>query len=780
MDLRGVTAFQKLWRSKRVFENSQGGLKFSASSLTAKIATFKLPTNFRAVFETDPKGFSEITGYTASFKKPVIRWVSGQGWIGDADGVTKLIAKRGQQTIVMTDKYFEVLGLGNYEEALLAIVKNGWAPKLLLKAAPTYKKIDGIFYVNMPIVLTDLKDELKKLPSAMVTSVTYNPELKMGVPAVVLKLAKPKWTYQFFKNGTVLFTGIKDPSEREAPRMLFKEFFTTYDLYPLLAFNMAASPAIKRPNKGGNSEAKKAKLAGRYPLASSWNSKPPQGFYVRPGTNGKPRLYKWRKMERNITTREMLNRGAMGLSKKNAVVVAKAYAAVGVNVPAHTLKIFRNMGIPIVNTEREATGTPAGLKNRRAPSWNSTKPGYYVRPGPGKQPYWFAIPSGLASGRKTVIKTYTDAGRNIPAAVRDIFKIGANVKTNVVAVGANEFTPGLQHVVTMGLNRVLRINDRQATRLTKAELLGVARNMGIPEANSKMVPSTLIDLIQKKAGVSNKPNRTYDVLVNGMYYSFLNNGRVARVTSEGIQTQRAWATMPIAERNKIAKKLLPSNLHAEYNAMPVNNKFNALRGMVGNRKAAVAKAKANANAASKALAKATENAKAKANAKARENEAKENAELDAMAMRMELNMRMTQNLGAVYEKNNVNKFMKIYNKIPVGARGKPLKANIERTYKQFVQNAYTFRGQEKPKKERAPKNQSLNYVYNIPRNAVNFSNKLESLGLNSSRNWTWNEIRAALKGKASASLKAMWQSNVVARVPIGAVGPIKRKVPRRT
>ena len=43
-----------------------------------------------------------------------------------------------------------------------------------------------------------------------------------------------------------------------------------------------------------------------------------------------------------------------------------------------------------------------------------------------------------------------------------------------------------------------------------------------------------------------------------------------------------------------------------------------------------------------------------------------------------------------------------------------------------------------------------------------------------------NEIRAALKGKATASLKAMWQSNVVSRVPIGAVGPIKRKVPRRT
>jgi hypothetical protein len=133
-------------------------------------------------------------GYAATFKKPVIRWVSGQGWIGDASDVTKIIAKRGQQTVVMTDKYFDVMGLGNYEEALLAIVKNGWAPRILLKAPPNYKKIDGIFYINRTIALDDLKDELKKIPGA---SVSYNPDVSL--PVVVLKLAKPKWTYQFLR-----------------------------------------------------------------------------------------------------------------------------------------------------------------------------------------------------------------------------------------------------------------------------------------------------------------------------------------------------------------------------------------------------------------------------------------------------------------------------------------------------------------------------------------------------------------------------------------------------
>jgi hypothetical protein len=661
--IRKISEFQKLWRSKRVFINAQGDWKVSPSALTAKIVTFKLPTNFRAVFDSTPKGLSEIAGYKATFKKPVVRWVPGQGWIGDADGVTRVVAKRGQQTLVLTDNYFDVMGLGNYEEALLAIVKNGWAPKALLRAPPIYKKIDGIFYVNRPFVLADLKDELKKIPGA---TVTYNPELKMGVPAVILKLKEPKWTYQFFKNGTVLFTGIKDPSERDAPKQLFKEMIEKYELYPFLMFNMSGAPAIKKPKKGNNAN-KKAKLANRYPLASSWNAKPPHGFYIRPGTNGKPRLYKWRKMERNITTHEMLNRGPMGLGKKNAAVVAKAYAQAGVAVPNSTLTIFRNLGIPIT----EAAGPSVTASNRRAPSWNATKPGFYVRPGPGKQPYWFAIPKGLASGRKTVIAAYTAAGRNIPAAVRNIFKIPANVKTNVVALGNEEFKPGLQHVVTMGLNGILRINNRQATRLTKAQLLGIARNMEIPEANAKMAPVNLIRLIQTKAGAF-KPNRNANLVVNGMYYRFLNNGRVEKTTSAGIQTRRAWATLPAAEQNKIAKALLPVNLHSEFNATAKANKFNTLRAYIaGKKQPVVTKPKAKTPSPSP-------------NSNSNNN----------FALELEYATRLGQNLGNLSRQGNEAIFMKIYGKLPVGARGKPLKANVNRAYKKFVKETKAVRTNE--------------------------------------------------------------------------------------
>jgi hypothetical protein len=662
-----IAKFQKLWRSKRVFTNSQGSWKVSSSALTTKIVTFKLPVNFRAVFESAPKGFSEVMGYKTTFKKPVVRWDNGR-WIGDAEGVSKVIAKRGQQTIVLTDKYFDVMGLGNYEEALLAIVRNGWAPKILLRAPPTYKKIDGIFYVNTEFDLDGLADELRThLPATMRESVTKgDSSTGVAVPAVVLKLKQPKWTYQFFKNGTVLFTGIKDPSERDEPRKLFKEFFTSkYDITAMLALNLGKNRAVGKPAKGGNATAKKAALANRYPLARSWNATR-QGFYVRPGTNGKPRFYKWRKMEKELQTGEWVNRGAMGLTKKNAVVVAKAFNKAGVPIPAATRNVFNRLGFPL-EAPRSAS-VAAGPKNRRAPSWNSTKPGFYVRPGPGKQPYWFKVPEGLAAGRKTVIKTYTEAGRNIPAAVRNIFKIPANVKTN-----GNGGAP--EHVVKMGLNRVLRINNRQATRLTKPELLAIARNMNIAEANSKMNPATLIGLIQNKAGVSNKLNRSYDVFVNGLFYKFGNDGRVTRTTGQGAQTHRAWATIPVAEQNKIAKALLPANYHAEYNTTAKSNKFNTLRAFAAGKRPAPSPPKPSPKSArtpSPSSAGSNNN----------------------MAREFEYATLLAQNLGNLYRNGNEHAFLKVYGKLPVGARGKALKTNVNKAYKKFVKETKGLRANE--------------------------------------------------------------------------------------
>ena len=756
---------QEVFRRKLIFTNNQGTYKASKAVITAQIVSFKLPTNWRAVFESEPKGFSEITGYKAAGKAPVIRWAQGR-WVGDESGVTKLVAKYRNVTIVLSDSGFDVLGAGNYEQALLAIVKSGWAPKLLLKAPPTYKKIDGMFNVNKRFDLEGLASELRKLPETM--RETVRPALEFGVKAVLLKLKKPKWTYQFFENGTVLFTGIKDPKDIDLPRELILQFFSVaYGIAPAFVFHPGRGMLMK-PRKNAGAAAR-ARAANRYPLVASWTTTPPEGYYVRPGQDNKPRLYMWAKMERRIGLPYPVQVGQLKLTAKNAATVARRFEEVGVEPPPATKQVFRNLGIPLPTENLEKRKANRAERSE----WNFVDPSgkRYVRPGPGHQPRVYDVPKDKKAGAKTVIKSYAAAKRNIPPAVRALCGIGANVKT------ANNSAP--KHRIEMGLNKILRINGKQATRIPAPELLSIARNLGIAQVNAKTSKADLIAYIKTRTGTSNRPNRSADVLVNGLYYKFLNNGRVRRVTEEGVATEREWATLGADTRRKIAQKLLTPNLFKEYNSVNLADRFNALRAVLHGKKetankAAAAKAAANKVAANKAAA----NAKAAA-----EEEARNNAEAEAFARQLEFNLRLTQNLGNAYNKDNTRKLIRALNGLPKGAKGKPLKANVEALYKRFVKNAYMLRGRgelKNPRKERAEPNRRLNYVYAIPRNATNLSNTLEGLGVNTRKNMTWNEIRAAIKGKVKPAqmkkLQEQWKKNVMNKVKFGAVGPVKRKV----
>ena len=764
---------QEAFRRKLIFTNNQGTYKVSKPVITAQIVSFKLPTNWRAVFASEPKGFSEIVGYTSSAKAYIARWAKEHGpdrWVGEVNKVTKLVARYRNVTIVLSDTGFDVLGAGNYEQALLAIVKNGWAPKLLLKAPPTYKKIDGMFNVNKRFDLDGLATELRKLPESM--RETVRPAKEFGVKAVILKLKKPKWTYQFFENGTVLFTGIKDPKDIDLPRELFKQFLSpTYGVAPAFAMQPGRG-MLTKPRKNAGAAAR-ARAANRYPLVASWTTTPPDGYYVRPGQDNKPRLYMWAKMERRMGLPFPVQVGQLKLTAKNAATVARRFREVGVEPPPATKKVFQNLGIPL----------PTENLEKRAPNraerseWNFVDPSgaRYVRPGPGHQPRVYDVPKDKKAGAKTVIKSYAAAKRNIPPAVRALFGIGANVKT------ANNSAP--KHRIEMGLNKILRINGKQATRIPAPELLSIARNLGIAQVNSKSSKATLIGYIKTRTGTSNRPNRSADVLIDGLYYKFLNNGRVRRVTEEGVATEREWVTLGANVRQKIAKKLLAPNVFSQYNNLNLADRFNAIRAVLYGKKEAANKAAANKAAANKAAAnKAAANAKAAA-----EEEARNNAEAEALAREFEWRLRLTQNLGPAYNKNNARKLIRALNGLPKGAKGQPLKANVEALYKRFVKNAYIFRGQEvpkKPRKERAEPNHRLNYVYAIPRNAVNLTNTLEGLGVNTRKNMTWNEIRVAVKGKVTATqmkkLKDTWTKNVMNKVKFGAVGPLKRKAGKKS
>ena len=641
-----VERIQRLWRARRVFTNNQGTWKISKPAVVSTISIVKFPVDMNAIFLSAPRGFTEVTGFKGAGQKASTRYTGGK-WIGDSTGVTRVAAKRGPQTVVITKGVITVLGKGNPEAAYLAIAKNGWSTKNLVRANPVYRKVDGVFYINKPFDLPGLAQEFRKLPKTMVQDVRYHPELK-SIPAVILKLKEPQWTYQFFENGTVLFTGIKTPGEVSEPIKLFKQFFTTLGLNKNGAIATEKTPALRRPVAAKKNT---MKLAERYPLAGTWNNlrKPYTGFYIRPGTNGKPRMYPYRFMRRHAETGQVVNLGPMNL-RAVAPKVAKAFKNINRQIPKATLNAFASAGVALESPKKKAV---AAHSNRRAPSWNAVKNGFYVRPGAGQQPYWFAIPKGIESGRKTVIAAYSKAGRNIPSAVRTIFKIPASVAVNVKPT----------HTIAVGLNGVLRINGRQAVRLTVPELVAIARNMNIAEVNAKMKPIDIIQWIQHKSGMTGKKaNKNFNVNLNGTKYRLLNNERVERTVGK-TRTTRNWSTIPVANQNRIAKAFLNASYHEAYNMQPRNKKYWALM---------VYKNSLKPNTPSTASSNSNNN------------------NLSNFAANLEANMRTQQHknaykalAGNYYRNENANRLVARLGKMPSNAK----KANVNRAIKTFAKEA---------------------------------------------------------------------------------------------
>ena len=632
-----VEKIQRLWRARRVFTNNQGTWKISKPHVVSTISIVKFPVDMSAIFAGAPRGFTEVTGFKGAGQKASIRYADGK-WIGSSTGVTRVTAKRGPQTVIITKGVITVLGTGNPEAAYLAIAKNGWSAKNLVRATPEYRKVDGVFYINKPFDLPGLKHEFRKL--SMNHTVSYDPEIKT-IPAVVLRLKNPAWTYQFFENGTVLFTGIKDPKEVNEPVKLFKQFGLTD-----ISIATEKTPALRRPVAGKKNT---SKLAERYPLAGTWNNlrKPYAGFYIRPGTNGKPRMYPYRFMRRNANA-GVVNIGPMNLRAVGPKVV-KAFKNVGQPIPKATLDAFASAGVSLESSPKKKA--VAAHANRRAPSWNATKNGFYVRPGAGQQPYWFAIPKGIESGRKTVIAAYSKAGRNIPVAVRTIFKIPVNVAVNVKP----------KHVVTMGLNGALRINGRQAGRLTVPELVAIARNMNIAQVNSKMKPAEIIGWIQNKSGA--KVSRNYNVVLNNAKYRLLNNERVEKTVGTK-RTTRNWSTIPVANQNRIAKAFLNESYHGAYNLQPRNKKYWALMVYKNSLRPTTPSTASSASSNNNNLANFAANLEATVR-----NQGHKNA--------------YRAIVGNYYTNENANRLLTRIGKMPMGAK----QANVNRVIKTFSKEA---------------------------------------------------------------------------------------------
>jgi hypothetical protein len=211
----------------------------------------------------------------------------------------------------------------------------------------------------------------------------------------------------------------------------------------------------------------------------------------------------------------------------------------------------------------------------------------------------------------------------------------------------------------MGLNGALRINGRQAGRLTVPELVAIARNMNIAQVNAKMKPLEIIGWIQNKSGA--KVSKNYNVELNGTKYKFLNNGRVERTVGK-TRTTRNWSTIPAVNQNRIAKAFLNESYHGAYNLQPRNKKYWALM---------VYKNSLRANTPSTAASSA----------------ASSNNNLANFAANIEANLRNQGHknafkalVGNYYKNENANKLVTRLGKLPVGA-------NVNRAIKTFAKEA---------------------------------------------------------------------------------------------
>lgn len=672
--MKTATAHAKIFKfikskaGKPLFSNNKHVL-YSATKVTplTSIVHIDYPVDLETILDEDIPEGSEVAAYRGLGEKPVARFNRSQKiWIGDTVKVTFVIVKYKKSAIKLTEKFIEITGAGNYEQSLLYVIRHKWVNPAATRVKPIFRSISGRFNVNRHVDFPFFKKELQsKVPASHLGDVS-EPIPGFGIQALIVKWLTPKFTFQFFKNGTVIFSGLRNPNEMDIPKKVFREIIEKYTVDP---FNTKPGGFNKiKLLPSSNNKFAKGRHATNYKPALSYNSVK-EGYYVRPGQDGTPRFYPYLKMVK-AGNGSYVSQGSLDMTGVKTKVI-KAFEKADVPIPKRTKDILGITNAPEVSENKKKY---AAASNRRAPSWNAEKAGYYVRPGVGKQPYWAKIPVGISSAKKTVIDKYKNAGRNIPKSVREIFGIGSNVKTN----------NGMRtHKIEMGLDGILRINGTQASRLTKKELVAISYNLNIPQANTTQSPDTLIKRIIHKTGTK-KANRTHDVIVNGIKYKFLLNGNVER-TEGKVRTTRRWHTLDSNLQNKLAKALLPANMHSNYNKLSPKNKFNAILAI---------KHSNNLPTASKKSPQA-----ATVNNNNNNNNINLNfaANLEKELIANSYKNRLKPLLKNHFRNDNVKTVMNLINKLPKGAKTKqPKKGDVTKTIGAFVKNALiTRKGESK-------------------------------------------------------------------------------------
>jgi hypothetical protein len=609
---------------KSEFVNKFNAYDYALTKPTVTSTTLMVPFPFKDLSaEPLPPGVKELAGYQATAKLPIVRKLKNRNSLL---GANKLAAvkkwaftiefKAPNSTAYVThyDKgQVQIVCTGPHEQVLRFLHKHFYPG--IWNQTVTINKIDTKMNINRNLNLERLVNEITSKIPASKCSADYTPELFSGLQ---LKWKdSPVLSMKIFTNGAVLTIGLKKFEDMGLSARVFESFFKKYGVDPKAVFKYiregnynakAKAPVPLRKNLG----AKKARmLNARYELARGYNNTR-NGFYVRPGPNGQPRFYPLVEDLKLIKTKTL-----------------RAYANAGVPVPAAVRNL---LGLA------EGATPAAKTEARRAPSFNSVKNGFYVKPGVGGAPYFYKMPKGVKEARKTVVAAYQKAGVRIPPTVKALFGINTS--------------PEIQHekrthYVNTNAKGTLRINGKQYDRYTREELLRVARNLNIASVSNKMKLGNIAKEIKGTVKTFfNKP----DLVVNGQPVVFMSNGRVKRGNRP-----RQWATIGAAEQNALARAYLPESNYTQWVGLLPMNKYKALLNHKSEKRVeSVNSAKADSVSSSGSV----------------------NANFD-------LELLATAVLGSSGTNANADALAAILKGLPRGVKGKPLKPDVNRAIKNF-------------------------------------------------------------------------------------------------
>jgi hypothetical protein len=535
--------------TKIAYMNPNGDYSLSEPVITGRTVTFQYtPTRF-ILPTTLPRGFVSMEGRDMIKKPPVARITKSHAVLGEVSKVKHWYIKttqgfavfhKGSGTVQVSGKSIGIVA--RQLERVCPGISN---------APARITKFDVEMTIGRYIKLDALAFQLPHI-------VSYEPELRN---AAYVKWKEPALTLVVYTNGKVQIFGATKPKQavdvvrqmidQATPNAIFKKtraYNSSGAAIPgaYEGYGMASRATPTRTEK--LAKLRSNKLEGRHPAfingrPVTYNTAPPPGKYIRPGPNGKARLY-------NVLPN-------MSLS---ATKIRKAYQNAGINMPHHVRTLLGGAYVMY--------GASEGAK--RAKNWNSQLNGYYVAPGPGKQPHFYKIPKDLKTGYATAQKRYTSALIRMPNHVRNLFGVSNNVHNRLPSRAMN-------HVVQNN-----KVDGKSYKKLTVAQLVSVARNLGIAAANSKMSKDTLFEWIKSRATLKSKsPTKNPNVSVGGRMYTFTNDPTNQRILRNG--HARVFSTLPRNERVAIMNRYFRGS--NEYKVYKPKDWYNVLRAYKGIRAA---------------------------------------------------------------------------------------------------------------------------------------------------------------------------------------------------